>query len=157
MCRVISWVFGKGCLLWPVCSLGKTLLAFAMLHIVLQGQTCLLFWVSLDSLLLYSSPLWWKGHHFLVLVLGSVAGLCRTGCLQLIQYQWLGHWFGLLMLNGLPWGRSRIILSFLRLHPSTAVWTLFDYEGFFISSKEFLPTVVDIMAIWTKSTHSHPF
>ena len=31
MCRVFSCVVGKGCLLWPVCSLGKTLLAFALI------------------------------------------------------------------------------------------------------------------------------
>ena len=31
MCRVFSCVVGRGCLLWPVCSLGKTLLAFALL------------------------------------------------------------------------------------------------------------------------------
>ena len=31
-CRVFSCVVGRGCLLWPVCSLGKTLLAFAQLH-----------------------------------------------------------------------------------------------------------------------------
>ena len=43
-----------------VCSLGKTLLAFALLHFVLQGQTCLLLQVSLAFLLLYSSPLWLK-------------------------------------------------------------------------------------------------
>ena len=29
MCRVISCVFGRGCLLWPVHPLGKTLLAFS--------------------------------------------------------------------------------------------------------------------------------
>ena len=28
------------------------------------------------------------------------------------------------MLNGLPWKQTEIILSFLRLHPSTAFWTL---------------------------------
>ena len=28
------------------------------------------------------------------------------------------------MMNGLPWKQTEIILSFLRLHPSTAVWTL---------------------------------
>ena len=44
--------------------LGKILLAFALLHFVLQSQTCLLPQVSLDFLLLHSSPLWWKGHHF---------------------------------------------------------------------------------------------
>jgi len=32
-----------------------------------------------------------------------------------------------------------------------------DYEGYSISSKEFLPTVVDIMVIWVKFTHSSPF
>ena len=36
MCRVFSCVVGRGCLLWPVCSLGKTLLAFALLHSVLH-------------------------------------------------------------------------------------------------------------------------
>ena len=47
-----------------VCSLGKTLLAFALLHFVLQGQTCLLIQVSLDFLLLHSSSLRGKGHLF---------------------------------------------------------------------------------------------
>ena len=28
-----------------------------------------------------------------------------------------------MILNGLPWRRTEIILSFLRLHPSTAFWT----------------------------------
>ena len=32
-----------------------------------------------------------------------------------------------------------------------------DYEGYPISSKGFLPTVVDIMVIRIKFTHSHPF
>ena len=51
MCRVISCVVGRGCLLWPVCSLGKTLSAFALLHSVFQGQICLLLQVFLDFLL----------------------------------------------------------------------------------------------------------
>ena len=42
---------------------------------------------------------------------------------------------------------TEIILSFLRLHPSTAFWTLVDHDGYSISSKGFLPTVVDIMVI----------
>jgi len=32
-----------------------------------------------------------------------------------------------------------ILLSFLRLHPSTAFWTLVDYDGYSISSKGFSP------------------
>ena len=76
MCRVISCLVGRGCLLWPVCSFDKTLLAFALLHFVLQGQICLLLQVSLDFLLLHSSPLWWKEHLFFgVLVLEVLVDL----------------------------------------------------------------------------------
>ena len=55
MRRVFSCVVGRGCLLWPVRSLGRTLLAFALLHSVFQGQICLLFQVFLDFLLLHSA------------------------------------------------------------------------------------------------------
>jgi len=48
------------------------------------------------------------------------------------------EWFALKM-------NREVILSFLRLHPSTAFQTLVDYDGYSISSKGFLPTVVDIM------------
>ena len=81
MCRVFSCVVGKGCLLWPVRALGKTLLAFALLHSTVQGQICLLLQVSLDFLLLHSSPLWWKGYRFGVLVLKGLVRLHKT-----IQY-----------------------------------------------------------------------
>ena len=91
-CVELSLV-GRGCLLWPVCSLGKTLLAFSLLHFVLQGKTCL-FW--LDFLLLHSSHLRWKIHLFWVLVLEGLIGLHKTIQLQLLQRYWLGHRFGLL-------------------------------------------------------------
>ena len=52
-----------------------------------------------------------------------------------------------MILNGLPWKRTEIILSFLRLHPSTAFGTLADYDGYSISSEIFLSTIVDIMSI----------
>ena len=51
------------------------------------------------------------------------------------------------VLNGLPWKQTEIILLFLRLHPSTAFWTLVDHDGYSISSEGFLPAVVDIMVI----------
>ena len=91
----ISWIFptqgvscilGRGCLLWPGCSLGKILLVFALLHFVLQGQACLLLQISLDFLLLHSSPLWWKGHVFLVLVPECLIVLHRTIQLQLLWH-----------------------------------------------------------------------
>ena len=85
VCRVISCVVGRECLLWPVCSLGKTV-SFCLLHFVLQGQTCLLLQVFLDFLLLHSSPPWCKGHLFLVLVLEGLVGLYRTVQLHRLWY-----------------------------------------------------------------------
>ena len=96
-CVESSLVLLKGCLLWPVHSLGKTLLAFALLHSVLPGQICLLLQVFLDFLLLHPSPLWWEGHLFWVLILeGLVCLHHRTIQLQLLQHYWLRHRLGLL-------------------------------------------------------------
>ena len=67
-------------------SLGKTLLAFGLLHSVLQGQTCLLLYISLDFLLLHSSPLDEKDIFLLVLVLDGLVGLHKTVQLQLLQH-----------------------------------------------------------------------
>ena len=63
-------------------SLGKTILALALLHFVLQGQICLLLQVSLDFLLLHSNHLGLKGHLFLVLVL---EGLGTSLVAQLVK------------------------------------------------------------------------
>ena len=86
MCKVFSCVVGRRCLLWPMCSLGKILLASARLHFVLQGQTCLILQVSFDFLLLHSSPLWWKEHLFGVLVLEGLVCLHRTIQLHLFWH-----------------------------------------------------------------------
>ena len=82
-----------------------------------------------------------------MVVLG-LTGLHRTIQLQLLQHYWLGHrldysdteWFALEV------NRDHSVV-FFRLHPSTAFWTLVDDDGYSISSKGFLPVVVDIMVI----------
>ena len=57
-----------------------------------------------------------------------------------------------MMLNGLHWKQTYIILSFLRLHPSTAFQTFVDCEGYSISSKGFFfPILVDI---WSSELNS---
>ena len=96
MCRVFSCIVGRGSLPWPVHSLIKTILAFALLHSVPQGQIWLLLQVFLDFLLLHSSPLYWKGHLFGVLVIKGLVGLHRIVQLQFLQHYWLGHRLGLL-------------------------------------------------------------
>jgi len=115
-CVVFFCVVGRGCLLWPMRSLNKTLLAFALLHFVLQGQTCLLLQVFLDFLLLHSSPIWWKGYLFWVLVLEGLVGLHRTIQLQLLHHYWSGQRLGLLWYWMVYLGNEQSILSFLRLH-----------------------------------------
>ena len=90
-CLLCCW---KACLLGPVCSLGRILLAFALLHFVLQDQTCLLLWVFLDFLLLHSPVM--NRTFFFMWVLGSLVGLHKTDKLQLLQRRWLGHRLGFL-------------------------------------------------------------
>ena len=126
-CAESFLVLLEECLLWPVCSLDKTPIAFAVLHFVLQEQTCLLLQVSPDFLLLHSNPLWWKGHLFLVLVLEELVDL-QT---EPVHFSFFSISRGAqtwitVMLNGLPSKQTEIILSFLTLHPRTAFQTLDD-------------------------------
>ena len=90
-CRVISYFVGKGCLLWPACSLDKTVSLCPTLRAKLP---VILGIPRLPTL--HSNSLWLKGHLFLMLVLESVVGLHRTCHLQLFQHQWLRHRLGLL-------------------------------------------------------------
>ena len=69
----------------------KTLLAFALLHFVLQGQICLLLQVFLDFLLCIPVPCNEKDIFFCVLVLEGLVDLHRTVQLQVLHHYWLGH------------------------------------------------------------------
>ena len=149
MCRVFSCVVGRGCFLWPVISLGKTLLAFALLHSVLQGQICLLLQVSLNFLLLLSNSLWWKGHLFGVLVLEGLVCLHRIIQLQPFQHYWLGHRLGLLWYQWFALEMNRGHSVVFEIEPKNCISDSFvDYEGYSISSKGFLSTEVDIIVFW---------
>ena len=155
---VESCVVGRECLLWPVHSLGKTLLAFALLHSVLQGQICLLLQVSLNFPLLHSSPLKWKGHLFGVLVLGGLVGFQRPVQIQLLQHYWSGHSFELLWYWMVCLEMNRDHSVIFEIAPKYCISdSSVNYEGYSISSKGFLLTVVVIMVIWVKFTHSSPF
>ena len=95
MCRVFSYVFRKGYLLWPVCSLGKTLSLWPAWFCILRPNLPVTH-VSLDFLLLHSNSLWWKGHLLRVLFLEGLVGVHRTIQLQPLLHNWLGHRLGLL-------------------------------------------------------------
>ena len=157
MCRVFSCVVGRGFLLWPVCSLCKTLLAFALLHSVLQGQICLLLQVFLDFLLCIPVPYDEKDIFFVCVVEGLV-GLHRTVQLQLLRHYWLGHRLGLLWYWIVCLGNAQRSFCHFEIASNYCISDSFvDYDGYSISSKGFSPTVVDTMVIWVKFTHSSPF
>ena len=107
----------------------------------------------------FQSP-WWKGYLLggdilsRTKVLEGLVGLHRTIQLQLLWHYWLGHRLGL------PWywivrlGNEQ--RSFC--HFEDCILDCFvDYDDYSISSKEFLPKVIDIMIICIKFTHSSPF
>jgi len=157
MCKVFSCVVGRGCLLWPVGSLGKTLLAFASLHSVLQGQISCYSRCFSTSYFCITVPSNEKDIFFWVLVLKGLVGLHRTVQLQLLQCYWLGHRLGLLWYWMVCLGNEQISLCrFWDCIKYCILDSLTDCDGYSISSKGFLPTVVDIMVIWVKFTHSSP-
>ena len=89
MCRIFSCVVGRGRLLWPVHSLGKTLLAFDLFYFVLQGQICLLLQVNLSISYFcipvpYSEEDIWGGG-----VSSNTLPLNMCKCAQMLSHIWL--------------------------------------------------------------------
>ena len=60
------------------------------------------------------------------------------------------------ILNGLPWKQTNHSVVFETVSKYCISDSFVDYDGYSISSKGFLPTVVDIMVILVKFTHSSP-
>ena len=116
LCVELSFHVGMG-----VCyNQSILLLASVLLHFVLQGQTCLLFHVSLDFLLLHSSPHDEKDIFFLVLVLEGLQVFKDPFSFNFLSINGCGIDLDYFVLNGLPWKWIEIILLLLRLHPRAA-------------------------------------
>ena len=105
----------------------------------------------------FQSPLM-KRTSFRVLVLEGLIGLHRAIQLQLLQHYWLGHslrllWYWMVFLGN----KQRSFCHFWDctqvLHFRLFFW-LWRLLHFF---SRFLPTVIDVMAIWIKFDHSSPF
>ena len=93
-CVVFSYVVGRGCLLWPVRSLGKTLLAFSLLLLYSKAKFACYSRCFLTSYFCISVP--YNEKDTWMLVLEGLVGLYRTIQLQLLHHYWLGHRLGLL-------------------------------------------------------------
>ena len=159
MCRVFSCVIGRGCLLWTVRSLGKTLLAFALLHSIFQGQNLPvgsgISWIPTFA---FQSPIT-KRTSSLGVSYGSscsLHSLHRTVQLQLPQHYWSGIDLDYCDIERFALETNRDHSVAIEIASEVCILDSFvDYEGYSISSKGFLPTVGDIMVIWVKFTHSY--
>ena len=160
MCRIIFLVIGKGCLLWLAYSLDKTLLAFALLHLYCKVKpacysgdvlTCTIFiQVPYDEKIFF--------FFFMVLALEGVIGLHRAIQLQLLWHQWLGQRLGLLWhWMVCPGNKGRSFCCFWDCTQVLHFGVFYWLWGLLHFLSGILATVVHIMIIWIKYTHSHPF
>ena len=83
-----------------------------------------------------------------MLVLKSLVGLHRTIQLQLLQRYWLGHRLEYCDIEWFALEKNRDHSVIFEIASKYCISDSFvDYYGYSISSKGFLPTVVDIMVI----------
>ena len=155
MCRVIFCVVGRGCLLWSVYSLGKTLSAFALLYSVPQRP-------NLDTQTPGFSCLPTFAFQSLMMKRASFFGVSSRRSNRSLFLQVLIEPFSFSFFDISGWG--------IDLDYCDAEWfaletsqdnSVFFWDctqilhfglfcwlwGYFISSKGFLPTVVDTMVI----------
>ena len=155
MCRVFSCVVGRGCFLWPVHFLGKTIIRLcpASFRIPRPNLPVTPSRCFLTSYFCIPVPYNEKDIFFGVLVLKGLVGLHKTIQLQLLHHYWLGHRLGLLWYWMVCLGKNRDHSVVFEMASKYCILDVFvDHDGYSISSKVFLPTVVDIMVIWVKST-----
>ena len=156
ICRIFSCVVGRGCLLWPMCSLGKAVSLCPVSFCTPRPNLPVTPGTSWLPTFVFQSPII-KGHVFWLLVLEGLVGLHRT-----IQFQlpWHSGWGIGLDYYDIEWfaletNRNHSVI--FEIAPKYCISDSFvDYDGSSISSKEFLPTVVDIMFIWIKFVYSSP-
>ena len=95
----------------------------------------------------FQSPIT-KRTYFGVLVLEGLVGLHRTIQLQLLQHYWLGHRLGLHDIEKFALEMNRDHSVIFEISSKYFILNPFvDYDGYSISSKGFLPAVVNIMAL----------
>ena len=83
-----------------------------------------------------------------MLVLKGLVGLHRTIQLQLLQHYWSGHRLGLTDIEWFALETNRDHSVIFEIASKYCISDSFvDYDDYSISSKGFLPTVVDIMVI----------
>ena len=138
--------------LWPACSLDKTV----SLCSASRPNLPVMLGISWLPSFAFQSPM--MKTSFLVLDLEGFVSLHKTGQLQFLQHQWVGHRLGYCDSEWFALEVNRDHSVVFETAPKYCFSdSSVDYDGYSISSKGFLPTAVDIMAIWIKFSISHSF
>ena len=158
MYTFVSWVVGKGRLLWPVCSLNKMVSFCPALFCIPRPILPIILGISWLPTFTLESPVM-KRTSFLVLVLESVVGLQEPVHFSFSGTNGWGKDLDCWHVEWLALETDRDHSIIFEIAPRYCNLDSFvDCGGYYsISSKGFLPTVVNIMVIWIKSTHSCPF
>ena len=83
-----------------------------------------------------------------MLVLEGLVGLHRTIQIQLLQHYWLGIDLDYCCIEWFALETNRDLSVIFEIASKYCILDSFvDHNGYFISSKGFLPTIVDIMVI----------
>ena len=155
MCRVFSCVVGKGYLLGPMCSPDKTVSLCPASFCTPRPNLLVTPGTSWFPTFAFQYPMR-KRTSLLVLVLEGLVGP-QNHSTSVSSNEWLGNRLGLLWYSMVCLvDEQRSFCHFLDYTQVLHFGFFVDYEDS-ISSKEFLPTVVDIRVIWIKFTHSNPF
>ena len=123
-------------------------IAFAYFSKIIRLYFCGLFFKALCSTMLISLSL-------LLYTTLSCSWLLSS---KSRNHYWSGHRLGLPLYWMVCLGNVQRSFCHFEIASKYCISDSFvDYDGYSISSKRFLPKVVDIMAIWVKFTHSCPF
>ena len=155
LCRVFSCVVGRGCLLWPVFSWQNSVSLCPASFCTPRPNLPVTPGVSWLPTFAFQSPIM-KRTSFLGVSSRKSVGLHRTVQLQLLRLFWLGHRLGLPWYWKVSFGNRDHSVVFEIASKYCILDSFVDCDGYSISSKGFLLTVVDIMVIWVKFTHSSP-
>ena len=142
MCRVFSCVVERGCLLWPVRSLGKTLLPLPCFIPYSRAKFAYYSRCFLTSYFCIPVPCNEKD----ILELFNFSFFSVSGWGIDLDYHDIECF-------ALETNRDHSVI--FEIASKYCISDSFvDYDGYSISAKGFLPTVVDIMVIWVTI---HPF
>ena len=157
MCIVISYVVWRGYFLWPVHSLGKTVSLCPALFCTPRPNLTVIPAISWLPTFVFQSPMM-KRTSFCGVSSRRSCGFTRPFNFILFC---ISAWGIDLDYFDIEWFALETNRDHFGIFETVYKYCILDcfvgFKGYSISSKGFLPTVVDIMVIWFKFTNFSSF